>query len=1028
MKRSLLLLGLVPVMAFGAVVKNPDANTLCWENAKPVKFDEKGIDGWCVKGGLKATPVPGGLEIDSLGKKGSFEIMLPVSKDYPYIEFDLEILEKGKTFTLMSWMFPKGNAFYWNRDSESGYYVQDLYENAPKMEKKGSCRYQFRIADGKIRVKNLRIVKQPRITLIMKSNFFSGRKYLGEDALLNTTVRSSLKAKGPVQLRFIDSVRRRILRYNFSGDMLLEPVPGKANEYCREEEVLSLSNDDISKGYVMIEIKGFGQKVFTWLCYAWKAPAKFNYDKPLADNLDWIKDLRTDHPRIFINQDTLPKVKAWAEKIGTKQLFADAENFELNPEKTIKTHGYVGEKRPYSTQPVMIANLYEEEALTCALAYLLSGDKKHADKAWTFLDHNLSVYQDCAQKRTAVSWYGIGRIQNMAALDWVWNSDVARAKKYLKEFVNVNIKFVRHGWWGPFYRVNGGRGRTSGFYGDSNNELFMGILAYNEGVCDALAMDMLKEGYKKYRECLNYRDTTSEDDGMLSSSSIGYSSGQYPWASYDFLFLWRAMFKNPVQLPYFTHLMYLSEWFQWNMLPGKGKIKIRDYGYSDHARTTMSLPGIGGHLYTIIGAYCEQYPAASARIADAIVKMDGKYKPDIYKEKKRIYKRKKAPRYYWGFYRKYLAYGMDKIMPAGEKQATEKANARHFRPGGMIFMRSGSDKNATHALFVAGCNVSAHNTRGDENHFTIFKNGYLAIDSGYRCDAWPGSLKYSTSSQAHNTMLIHDPSERFEGDKANCETMMIVNKHIWKDAESQALYKLQRPHYADADGGQCESMGGKCGAFFTGDYYSYALGDATAVYSAKKCREFTRQFVHIQPDVFVVFDRVESTNPTFKKEWLLHFLEEPVVNGNVTTAKVSDEGGILRCTTLLPVNGVITKIGGPGKEFMGTNVNWTIRKKELAKVQYGGKWRINLSPAKASERDYFLNVIDVGANPVKDIRLSEDDNTATVTFTTAQGRKVTATFIKKGTPGGKIRIEENGKVLCDEALRKDIQLQSGFLY
>ena len=230
MKRSLLLLGLVPVMAFGAVVKNPDANTLCWENANPVKFDEKGIDGWCVKGGLKATPVAGGLEIDSLGKKGSFEIILPVAKEYPYIEFDLEILEKGKTFTLMSWMFPKGTACYWNRDSESGYYVQDLYENAPKMEKKGSCRYQFRISDGKIRVKNLRIVKQPRITLIMKSNFFSGRKYLGEDALLNTTVRSSLKAKGPVQLRFIDSVRRRILRYNFSGDMLLEPVPGKANE------------------------------------------------------------------------------------------------------------------------------------------------------------------------------------------------------------------------------------------------------------------------------------------------------------------------------------------------------------------------------------------------------------------------------------------------------------------------------------------------------------------------------------------------------------------------------------------------------------------------------------------------------------------------------------------------------------------------------------------------------------------------------------------------------------------------------
>ena len=173
MKKRLLLLGLVPLMTFGAVVKNPDANTLCRENADPVKFDTKGMNGWSVQGGLKATPVPGGVEIDAQGKKGSFEIVLPVSKDYPYLEFDLEILEKGKTFSLMSWMFPKGNAFYWNRNSESGYYVQDFYENAPKMEKKGSCRYQYRIADGKIRVKNLRIVKQPRITLIMKRNYFS---------------------------------------------------------------------------------------------------------------------------------------------------------------------------------------------------------------------------------------------------------------------------------------------------------------------------------------------------------------------------------------------------------------------------------------------------------------------------------------------------------------------------------------------------------------------------------------------------------------------------------------------------------------------------------------------------------------------------------------------------------------------------------------------------------------------------------------------------------------------------------------
>ena len=113
---------------------------------------------------------------------------------------------------------------------------------------------------------------------------------------------------------------------------------------------------------------------------------------------------------------------------------------------------------------------------------------------------------------------------------------------------------------------------------------------------------------------------------------------------------------------------------------------------------------------------------------------------------------------------------------------------------------------------------------------------------------------------------------------------------------------------------------------------------------------------------------------------------------------------------------------------MGTNVNWSAPQKVLKNVKYGGAWRISLSPGKAAERDYFLNVIDVGDNPVKDIRLVEDTASATVTFTTAQGRKVTATFRKTGAIGGRIRIEENGKVLCGEALTTHVQPQGGFLY
>ncbi len=1018
---------LIPMMLCGDIISKPDANTLWMENGNPLKFSPKGVRGWRARGG-EIKQIENGFEFNALGKKGDVGMYLAASKEFPYLEFDLEFVETGHRFSMFGWCVNSGPRYYWSPAPESGYYVQNLYENAPKMRESGNIFYSFSINDAHVRIKNIRMVKVPRIKVTLDNNFFVDRKCLCEDALLKATVESSLKPVSAVSLGFMDSTRGNKLQLNENEVWQLEPVPGKQGTFTAETEVRSLYGRNVNVGYMMLEINGFGAKAFTWFCQPWKAGASFNADRPLRSDFSWISDLRTDHPRIYINKDTLPLVKAWAQKIGMKQLLTDAEHFQIDPALKVKKRGAVGNTRPYSSQEVEVAALYEEEALTCALAYLLTDEKKYAEKAWQFLDHNLAVYKDTAEKRAAISWYAIGRIENMAALDWIWNTDIPRAKKYLKEFIDVNIKYARHGWWGPYFGVNGGSGKVSGFYGDANNELYMGILAYGEGVCDELALSMLKEGYKKYRECLNYRDTTAEDDGMLSSPTINYSAGQYPWASYDFLYLWRTAFKKPVKLPFLTHLMYFPEWFLWNSIPGKGKVKIRNYGFGDNDHSTNAMFGISPHLYATLGVYGAQYPGEVSMIAEAIQRMDGKYSIDFFNDPKRIRPRTKAPLYYYGFFRRYLAYDIEKVKPPQANSVQKKALARHFRPGGAVFMHSGTGKNDTRALFVTGATVEAHNNRGDENHFTIFKNGYLAIDSGYRMDSWYGAWKYHNASNAHNTILIHDPSERFPEDAAYCESVYQKSRYMWDAAEREALYQKHKPHFADADGGQVSKIGGQCRAFSTNQFYSYALGDAAKVYSVKKCKEFTRQFIHIQPDVFIVFDRVESTNPTFKKEWLLHFLEEPVINGNVTTAKVTDEGGILRCTTLLPENGVITKIGGPGKEFMGASVNWDGPKKIFKNLQYAGSWRINLSPKTPAKRDYFLNVIDVGEKPVEGISLSQDAATATVSFTTPQGRKVTVTFQKTGKTGGKIRIEENGKVLCEEPLTQKVMPQKGFLY
>src|SRR6266498_4331685 len=113
---------------------------------------------------------------------------------------------------------------------------------------------------------------------------------------------------------------------------------------------------------------------------------------------------------------------------------------------------------------------------------------------------------------------------------------------------------------------------------------------------------------------------------------------------------------------------------------------------------------------------------------------------------------------------------------------------------------------------------------------------------------------------------------------------------------------------------------------------------------------FAREVAYA-PDnnVLVVFDRVRSTGPNYKKVWLLHGVGEPRVmagekgrdigNGglaysNATVFTYEDGQGRLRVHSLLPHEREVVKRGGPGFEFWtpgdefggawGTGKNWPI--------------------------------------------------------------------------------------------------------
>ncbi len=62
---------------------------------------------------------------------------------------------------------------------------------------------------------------------------------------------------------------------------------------------------------------------------------------------------------------------------------------------------------------------------------------------------------------------------------------------------------------------------------------------------------------------------------------------------------------------------------------------------------------------------------------------------------------------------------------------------------------------------------------------------------------------------------------------------------------------------------------------FVPDQYTYTVGDATEAYS-RKIDFFKREFVFLNNQHIITFDKVKSIDPSFKKVWTMHTIGTPV--------------------------------------------------------------------------------------------------------------------------------------------------------
>lgn len=727
----------------------------------------------------------------------------------------------------------------------------------------------------------------------------------------------------------------------------------------------------------------------------------------------WLASIRRDHPRMFFNAETWPQVKARAECPARAERDALVRRCDGYPEdpvcsdfgpvvfRDVKTAS--GTHKTTAATPIPNVKEWGAQAAECALAWRFTGERKYLDKARRMLVSSVAAYQAAYRNGRAVHWYSTSRILALCAYDWIWEGLAPDERREIIVPLVRHVEDVQPGPGKPnIIRRNAG-GPETGFYGVSSLLWYSGLAAYGDGFCDDLARGQLRRGRALCLKMVKIRSDGAGDDGALSSAVPAYCVGAYPWAHFNFFHTWLSATGENLAASY-PRLALFPNWIYWTWIQNEARPDMPLYcGFGDdqHTQNAFQVNRLYEHMSQYIHFFRDANPAA-ARLAASL----------------RDLAPSKSFAGDWPMYPFILCrgeeYGVKPYTP--DELENQPLHARHFESLGQIVMRSGWKGDSTYCTFTAGAKMRMHK-HYDENNFTIYKHDFLALDSGTRGVETDWNLRhYYAQTVAHNCVLVRRPNEPLPS--------------YWGPA-------CPGPEGRNNDGGMYEGSA-KVLAFETNDDFTYVASDATALYG-RKCTEAVRQFVHLLPDVFVVYDRVGAANPEDAKAWLLHVKDEPSVEGRVLRADCGK--GRLFCETILPADARLEKIGGPGREFWSNGRNWepdaaflasaASGAKETGRGPYMGAWRLEVAPGAPRASDRFLHVLtasdtSVTAAPVAKMvsRDGMDGVTVAVPSPGGAAKEVTVLFNREGAVGGTI-IFGNG---APRPFASTVQPQQGLCF
>ncbi|MBI3947846.1 MAG: heparinase II/III family protein, partial [Armatimonadetes bacterium] len=427
-------------------------------------------------------------------------------------------------------------------------------------------------------------------------------------------------------------------------------------------------------------------------------------------------------------------------------------------------------------------------------------------------------------------FHAYSRVGTVAALDWVWN-DLTTEERRALALPLLRYAYTLYAEDCFLNRVHGDR-----WYYQQNMWWYTGVTLLDDAWDDlnyGRALLLLGQGYRDNARTFALATERAGDDDAWHLN-LEYTFAEIPNILWAFVHTWQS--ATGADIPGAWLSVASPDYVLRNVL-GVTRSGVRHFGYSrSWGLGTLGCALLYDHLAHFIHLFRPSHPhhaAIAGHLRGVIVE---------------------ASRNSSGAYpvNPFLVTGLETAPPPGVPQGLPVA--RHFENIGLVLMSSGFGPEDTYALLAVGGGqlTSEHY---DATHFALYKRGYLALDTGVRHNNVSEHVdNYWTQTVAHNAVLIRMPGEAL------------------KDY-------FGKPITANSGGQNRFNGAAKPLAFETGPHFSYAATDATATYQPEKCAQMVRQFLYLNPDHFVVFDRVTAKNAEYPKTWLLHTANEPLVAG-----------------------------------------------------------------------------------------------------------------------------------------------------